>query len=315
VTMAFFETWSFPRVKCLAFKLSSMCTLGGDGFAGLPCSAENSEFWKQATALVNEPKIFAKEDKVTTAELEVATTVELDSIDITKVSLGLFLCSTSSAKSRLARAMLNIGGVLAVDDEEDVKASERCVSINSPTFRWETSDIDQLQTYEAFGEVSTRLINPSVSLVEQLPRAINFMYGLTAPVLICSTSGNGLAAALAAAFLASQQGLTPKMAIEMVEKRRGPLRIEYEHEEALAVFCQKLLQTEMILLLGAPSGSTSFSLSTPPITPTKRRLPDEPLSLSPIKKGAAAPKASPCSSAKMNSKKSRAALDCWRLDR
>ena len=246
-----------------AGKLSEHCWLVGDGFRGPP--PDDDAFWDEATNVVHAAARVAKPmlppPAVSPASLAQGCQEELEVLDISEIRPGrLYLCNTESARSRLARAMLGIKGVVVLASAQSGAAMD-------------------LGTTQHF------TIDTDAALGEQLPAAMRFVQQLSGPALICCVTGYGIGAAACAGALAANEGLSALTALEEVEKRRGPcLAVEPDDVEELASFCDAFLRMEFTLRLGPPpppqSGGPSILTANAVMTPTVtgQRPPPEPVS-------------------------------------
>lgn len=184
----------------------------GDGFKQPP-EDNDYEFWACAAATCNHRH--ATLLAIDSSELCAAVHEELEVIDLTEVCEGqLFLGNLSALESPIALKMLSIGGVIAITDDDHILAS--------------------IATACA---LPTHPVTPAAELSEQIRDCASFARGLNGACLICSTTGNDLAAATCAGVLAARDKLSAAMALTQVEKKRGPLRISSADFAALQAFC------------------------------------------------------------------------------
>jgi len=247
-----FALWTPFHLSALAKKLSEACTLTGDGFAGPPL--EEDAFWSEAATIVRATSRVAQPLSprvMTPAALSSACRDAIEVLDISEIcAQRLYLSDISSATSPLGRALLSIKGVVVVPP---------------------------VGSEPHFGYTPVHRVEVSKPLAEQLPAAVSFIRQLDGPVLICSTTGRGVGAAVCAAALAADDGLSAPMAITEVARRRGaPLRVERDEEQQLQSFCDAFLRMEFTLRLGSPaSRPRSSPHSTPTMCGAVRPLPPD----------------------------------------
>lgn len=200
--------WPRERILMLAQALTEVTWLLGDGFRSPP--PVEHPFWAKMAAVCKQScgdlaSLECARPALTAEELCEAVHSELECCDLFEIRpKALFLGSRESAESKLALATLGVEGIVAVSGPE-------C-----------TAKFD--------GVFAVHHVRPSEPLGEQLDSCMRFIRRLSGPVLVCSAlEGEGIAAMICAAALAVKEGIaTAAVAVEQIEKRRGPLRIEID---------------------------------------------------------------------------------------
>lgn len=163
---------------------------------------------------------------------------ELELIDISEIVPTLFLGDLSARACPLALKLLGINGLVKV----------------SPLSS-ELQDGDHLPL-EHF------TLSPLLPVGAQLARCCEFMRRNT-PVLVCSSTGTGLAALVCAAHLAVENGLSAVAALEKVEGRRGPIKIDEDDLSDIVNFCEDMRGADDEFPCTNPTCTLS-NLHTPP---------------------------------------------------
>jgi len=251
-----FHEWPESCLDKLAGKLSERSWLVGDGFKSPP-NQDDYEFWSVASAISS--------CDCDSTELFTAVHEELEVIDATEICDGrLYLGETSGVESDLALRMLGIRGIVVVTDCD-------CT----------------VESIAEWTKLPTHPVTPVVPLAEQLSESLAFMRGLGGACFVCSSNGDGTAAALCAASVGDDEHIPGLRAVEQVEKRRGPVRIGMQDLEDIIEFQYNQLMPpppppRFKVEVDPPSGEVAvLPLTTPPSRGGERGGAFVPFTLSP----------------------------------
>jgi len=190
----------------------------------LPPDESDENFW-QETALKVIHLIEDGDDF--SSRLPQMVTEAIEMCDPTIVRTELYLSSMHVADSRLAMARLGLKGVIVIGDAGCVQQAPPDSGI---IYHFHPVLPPESDVGERAAEIAA-----SVEFIRR-----------NQPALVCSDLGDGLSAAVCAAFLASSMpvaqssGDVARDGLHIVEGRRGPLQIEGDDMEALEMYCTSL---------------------------------------------------------------------------
>jgi len=251
------SSWPLARLHALIGCIREVTPLQADGFS-LASTFDEAPFWSNAAAVCDLPK--GEELAKGIAE---AVQASLEVVDVSRIRSDVFVGDMSTAESRLAVHHLGIKGIIVLGDQL--------------VPRWEEDGVQYLLVPRCSLELD-ELVQP------RLEECVRF-FTAHAPILVCSQSGTGSTALVAAACLAacSPQPLDAQTAIKQVEAKRGPCHVEMDDMEKMADFLSSPCRTPPVTpparLNLQPPPPPTFRLGEGgvPLLPSAKRQSDAPM--------------------------------------